>query len=58
MTDDFSLETLEIRKHLLQSAKELELRSQGKGAKVVKDRLITWDREKQHVEQYSHPDQQ
>ena len=44
INDDFSFETTEIRKELLKTAKELRL--QGKGAKVVKDRLVTWEREK------------
>ena len=43
INNDFSMETLEVRKSLLKTAKELRL--QGKGARVVKDRLITWDRE-------------
>ena len=42
INDDFSLETLLVRKDLFKTAKEL--RRQGKGAKVVKDRLVTWDR--------------
>ena len=35
------METLLIRKDLFKTAKEL--RRQGKGAKVVKDRLVTWE---------------
>ena len=42
INDDFSLETLLVRKDLFKTAKEL--RRQGKGAKVVKDKLVTWDR--------------
>ena len=41
INDDFSLPTLEKRKGLLQTARTL--RDQGKGAKVIKDRLITWE---------------
>ena len=54
INDDFSTETLEIRKQLLQSAKEL--RRQGKGAKVVHDRLVTWERE-ERVDQYRNSDE-
>ena len=42
INDYFSLETLLVRKDLFKTAKEL--RRQGKGAKVVKDKLVTWDR--------------
>ena len=38
---DFSFETLQIQKDLLKTAREL--RDKGKGAKVVKDKLTTWD---------------
>ena len=48
INDDFSRETLELRKALFQKA--TYLRSQGKGAKVIKDRLVTWDIEKDHRE--------
>ena len=48
INNDFSTETLEIRKGLLKTAKELRL--QGKGARVVKDRLITWERENDQSE--------
>ena len=44
INNDFSFETSEIRKELLKTAKELRL--QGKGTKVVTDRLVTWEREK------------
>ena len=39
INDDYSNETLQIRKELLKTARELKL--QGKGAKVIKDRLVT-----------------
>ena len=48
INNDFSIETLEVRKSLLKTAKELRL--QGKGARVVKDRLITWDRESEQFQ--------
>ena len=41
INDDFSPITLERRKDLLKTAKEL--RDQGKGAKVVKSKLYSWD---------------
>ena len=41
INDDFSPVTLERRKDLLKTAKEL--RDQGKGAKVVKSKLYSWD---------------
>ena len=48
INDDFSRETLELRKELFQKAKYW--RTQGKGAKVIKDRLVTWDIEKDNRE--------
>ena len=45
INDDFSLPNLEKIKGLLQTA--TTLREQGKGAKVIKDRLITWEWRKQ-----------
>ena len=41
INDDFSPVTLERRKHLLKTAKDL--REQGKGAKVIKSKLYSWD---------------
>ena len=41
INDDFSPVTIERRKDLLKTAKEL--RDQGKGAKVVKSKLYSWD---------------
>ena len=46
INDDYSNETLQIRKELLKTARELKL--QGKGAKVIKDRLVTWELEKRN----------
>ena len=52
INDDFSFETLEVRKELFKTAKEL--RSKGKGAKVVKDRLITWEWDKRNDDDEEH----
>ena len=42
INDDFSNETMRKREELFPVLKQM--RNQGKGARIVKDRLVCWDR--------------